>query len=59
MKTFERILIKIIIVQFFFLIGTQIFIHSFNILPEIKQLAEYEGVSESNFTKLIETFNGE
>ncbi|PLR75629.1 hypothetical protein CU633_20035 [Bacillus sp. V3-13] len=59
MKTFERILIKIIIVQFFFLIGTQIFIHSLNILPELKQLAEYEGVSENNFTKLIETFNGE
>ncbi|GIN60719.1 hypothetical protein J27TS8_07120 [Robertmurraya siralis] len=58
MKTIERIMIKIIIVQFLFLLLTQIFLHKWNVLPELKEITQYEGVSDTNFSDLLETFNG-
>ena len=58
MKTIERIMIKIIIVQFLFLLLTQIFLHKWNVLPELKEITQYEGVSDTNFCDLLETFNG-
>lgn len=57
MKTVERILIKVIVVQFLFLLLAQIFLHKLNILPELKELTQYEGVTENNFSELLETFN--
>ncbi|MBU8879116.1 YpfB family protein [Bacillus sp. FJAT-29790] len=56
MKTFERILLKIVIVQFLFLVITQLFFHKLNVFPELKQLSQYEGVTDNNFTELLETF---
>lgn len=56
MKTIERILIKLVIIQFFFLVSTQLFLHTFNYFPELKQLIKYEGVGKDNFTEVIETF---
>lgn len=53
MKTFERILVKIAIVQFIFLIITQIFFHEFNALPELKQITQYEGVTENNHSEVL------
>ncbi|HYK73300.1 MAG TPA: YpfB family protein, partial [Pseudoneobacillus sp.] len=50
MKRFERILIKLILVQFIFLIMSQIVFHSFNAFPELKEITQYEGVSNSNYT---------
>ncbi|WP_080845433.1 YpfB family protein [Cytobacillus gottheilii] len=57
MKTFERILIKLIAVQFLFLLCSQLFFHKWNVFPELKQLTQYEGVTDQNFTELLETFN--
>lgn len=59
MKAIERVLIKLIIIQFLFLIASQIFIHELDVFPEIKQLTEYEGVGKDNFTEVLETFRGE
>lgn len=59
MKRFERILIKIIIIQFFILILSQFVFHKFQVLPEMNQLARYEGVTENNFSQFLETFNGQ
>ena len=59
MKSIERILLKIVIIQFLFLFITQIFFHKFNIFPELKQLTQYEGVTDNNFTEFLETFRGQ
>ncbi|WP_147533806.1 YpfB family protein [Bacillus marasmi] len=58
MKTVERILIKLIVIQFVFLLLSQFIFHKFEVLPELHQLARYEGVSEDNFSEILETFNG-
>ncbi|WP_442594579.1 YpfB family protein [Neobacillus sp. D3-1R] len=55
MNKFERILIKLILVQFIFLILSQIVFHSFNAFPELKEITRYEGVSNSNYTDILET----
>ncbi|WP_077213819.1 YpfB family protein [Bacillus dakarensis] len=58
MKTIERIIIKIIIVQFVFLLVTQFFFHRLNTFPELKEITQYEGVTENNFSELLQVFNG-
>lgn len=58
LKTVERILIKIIVIQFVFMLLCQFVFHKFEIFPELHQLARYEGVSEDNFSEILETFNG-
>ncbi|MDZ5471183.1 YpfB family protein (plasmid) [Bacillus sp. 31A1R] len=58
MKIIERILIKVIVVQFIFLIITQVFFHKYDAFPELKEITQYEGVTENNFSELLETFNG-
>lgn len=58
LKTIERIIIKIIIIQFFFLLFTQFFFHKLDTFPELKEITQYEGVTENNFSELLETFNG-
>ncbi|MEH6987232.1 YpfB family protein [Cytobacillus firmus] len=56
MKTVERIILKLIVVQFVFLLITQFFFHHMDAFPELKQLTQYEGVTDQNFTELLETF---
>lgn len=56
MKSIERILVKVVIIQFLFLIFSQLLFHNLNVFPELKQLTQYEGVSDQNFTELLETF---
>lgn len=58
MKAFERILIKIIVIQFIFLIISQLMIHQFDLFPELKEITQYEGVTDNYFTKLLEAFSG-
>jgi hypothetical protein len=58
MKGFERILMKVIIVQFIFLIFAQLFLHQYGIFPQLEQLTKYEGVNENTFTEILETFSG-
>ncbi|WAA10545.1 YpfB family protein [Fervidibacillus albus] len=57
MKRMEIILKKIIVIQFVFLLFTQIFLHHFNIFPALKEMVLYEGVSNDNHEKIVETFN--
>ncbi|WP_312098586.1 DUF5359 family protein [Niallia sp.] len=55
MKTVERIIIKIIMLQIVFFIVGQIF-HMWDIIPEIRTITQYEGVMDSNFISFLETF---
>jgi hypothetical protein len=53
MKTFERILIKIVIIQFIFLVIAQVFFHEINAFPELKQITQYEGVTDNNHSDVL------
>lgn len=55
MKTVERIIIKIIMIQIAFFIVGQMF-HMWEIIPEIRTITQYEGVMDSNFISFLETF---
>lgn len=57
MKSFERILIKLVIIQFVFMIIAQLFFHEFNAFPELKQITQYEGVTENNHSEVLETIS--
>lgn len=56
MKIVERILIKIIIIQFIFLFLSQIFFHQMDYFPQLKQLTKYEGVNKNTYTDILQTF---
>lgn len=56
MKTFERILIKLICIQLLFLLLSQYVFHEKNVFPELKQITQYEGVNENNVSEILETF---
>ncbi|MBL4954118.1 YpfB family protein [Neobacillus sp. YIM B02564] len=58
MERAEKFLFKLVIVQFLFLILTQIFFHQLNFLPEVKQLTKYEGVTKNTITDILETLKG-
>ena len=58
MKMVERILIKVILIQFVFLFLAQLFLHQLDIFPQLEQLTKYEGVNENTFTEILQTFNG-
>ncbi|MFL6563278.1 MAG: YpfB family protein [Bacillus sp. (in: firmicutes)] len=59
MKNVERILIKIVIIQFIFLFLVQLIFHRLDVFPQVKQLTKYEGVNENTYTEILETFQGE
>jgi len=56
MEKVEQIIIKLVFIQFIFLLISQLFFHHYDILPELKTITQYEGVNENNFTKVLETF---
>jgi hypothetical protein len=58
MKTVERLLIKLVIVQFIFLFLSQLLLHQMDIFPQIKHLIKYEGVNENTLTEILQTFQG-
>jgi hypothetical protein len=58
MKKVERLLIKVVIIQFIFLLFAQLFFHQFDVLPQVKQLTKYEGVNKNTYTEILETFQG-
>lgn len=58
MKSFERILIKIAIIQFVFLVIAQVFFHQFNAFPELKQITQYEGVTDNNHSEVLNSIQG-
>ncbi|MFB6465986.1 YpfB family protein [Cytobacillus sp. Hz8] len=57
MKTFEKIIIKMIMIQFIFLMVAQIIFHHFHQFPELQKLTQYEGVGKNNFTDFLETLS--
>jgi hypothetical protein len=57
MKIVERILVKVIIIQFIFLFFAQLFLHQLDIFPQLEQLTKYEGVNEYTFTEILQTFS--
>lgn len=57
MKTVERILIKIIIIQVIFLCVTQVAFRFEDRMIQLSKLSQYEGVNKNNYTKVIETFD--
>ncbi|MFJ7754150.1 YpfB family protein [Peribacillus muralis] len=58
MKTFERILIKVIIIQLVCLFLFQFLLSREDQIFDFTKLSKYEGVTSNNYTKIIETFNG-
>jgi hypothetical protein len=58
MKKIERVLIKVIIVQFIILFLAQLFFHQLDVFPELRQLTKYEGVNENSYTEFLQTFQG-
>jgi hypothetical protein len=58
MKTVERVLIKIVIIQFIFLLLSQAILHQLDVFPQLKQITKYEGVNKNTYTEILETFNG-
>lgn len=58
MKTIERIIIKLILIQVLCLLAFQLIFHREDSFLEVKKLAQYEGVTKNNYMKIIETFNG-
>ena len=58
MKTVERIIIKLIIIQVIFLFLIQVFLSFENHVVQLSKLSQYEGVNSNNYTKIIETFEG-
>ena len=55
MKAMERVLIKMAIIQFIFLLLAQLFIHQFDKMPELRSIAKYEGVIKDEDKKTVET----
>ncbi|MGE7905653.1 YpfB family protein [Peribacillus sp. NPDC094092] len=58
MKTFERLLIKVIIIQLACLFLFQFLLGREDQIFDLTKLSRYEGVTSNNYTKIIETFNG-
>lgn len=56
MKTVERIILKIIIIQAVFLILIQAYLRFEHHNIQLSKLSHYEGVNSNNYTKIIETF---
>ncbi|MEF2095763.1 YpfB family protein [Bacillus sp. CFBP9009] len=57
MKTFERLLIKVIIIQLACLFFFQFLLSRHDQIFDLTKLSRYEGVTSNNYTKIIETFN--
>jgi Family of unknown function (DUF5359) len=56
-KRIERILLKLVVIQFMFLLIAQFIILYTPFFPYLGKIYEYEGVSKNHVTKTIETFD--
>ena len=54
LRIVERIILKLLVIQFVFMV-IGILLHHFNFVPSINQITQYEGVMDSNFVKMLET----
>ncbi|MBM7604448.1 hypothetical protein FS935_03705 [Metabacillus litoralis] len=57
MKRLDRILIKLIVIQFIILICAQILVQQNNIQPYLSRVVQYEGVNKITITEWLETFS--
>ncbi|MDT2045633.1 MULTISPECIES: YpfB family protein [Bacillaceae] len=57
MKRIENLLIKFVIVQFFFLFTAQALLFYSEHTTYFSKVIQYEGVAKNNFNKIIETFD--
>jgi hypothetical protein len=57
MKFLERILIKLVIIQFLFLMLAQVVFHKLNVFPELKEITQYEGVNNGQYSEVLETLS--
>ncbi|ATH92193.1 MULTISPECIES: YpfB family protein [Bacillus] len=56
MKTFERLLLKLLIVQGVVLLSVQLLFHFSQAEPYLSKVVQYEGVNKTNIGEWIETF---
>jgi hypothetical protein len=56
-KRIERILLKLVVIQFIFLLIVQFIILYTPFSPYLGKIYDYEGVSKNGVTKTIETFD--
>ncbi|WP_071459986.1 YpfB family protein [Bacillus massilinigeriensis] len=55
MKSFERILIKLLIIQGLFMLLSQLFLHQLNLFPQLDRISRYEGVIKEKSPETVET----
>ncbi|MEC3608982.1 YpfB family protein [Bacillus glycinifermentans] len=56
MKTFERLLLKLLVVQGVILLCVQLLFHFSQAEPYLSKVVQYEGVNKTNIGEWIETF---
>ncbi|MEC2110940.1 YpfB family protein [Bacillus stercoris] len=56
MKTFERLLIKLVFIQAIILLGVQFLFHYQHIEPYVSKVIQYEGVDKMAENNRVETF---
>jgi hypothetical protein len=54
-KTVERVIMKVAVIQFVLLLLTQLIFHQLDGIPQLKQITKYEGVTKNTMTKIVET----
>lgn len=54
-KTVERVIMKVAVIQFVLLLLTQLIFHQLDEIPQLKQITKYEGVTKNTMTKIVET----
>ncbi|GMB07852.1 hypothetical protein EDD69_101156 [Thermolongibacillus altinsuensis] len=57
MKTIERILWKLVLIQFIFLLLAQFLLLYTPFAPYVVKVVQYEGVTKNSMTKAVETFD--
>ncbi|MCM3003936.1 YpfB family protein [Priestia koreensis] len=57
MKRVEQILLKLVIIQFLFLLVAQSILLFSDYSSYFSKVIQYEGVTKNNFTKIVETFD--
>jgi hypothetical protein len=56
-KTIERVIMKVAVIQFVLLLLTQLIFHQLDEIPQLKQITKYEGVTKNTMTKIVETMS--
>ncbi len=57
MKRVERILIKLIVIQFIALVCAQLLLQDAAVQPYLSRVVQYEGVNKITITEWLETFS--